>query len=893
MKKLYELISKVLIVMLVAIIPLVSIAQTKTTPTTTKKTTPTTTTTKTTTTTTTTKEEPKKADTKATTDQVKKNNKAPTHTYWGVTGYIGGTQFNGDLSKNLFLNDKWMFGAGGMVTRQFTRVIGARLKIGWTPVSGGVDGKYVPNAGLVEPLTGFKGDNISQRFTSYIIESDLSVTINWVNWIMGYKPERFFSSYLIAGLGFDHTQGRKWDSKADTILGYLGYPTHKGSDDPLRYGNNSGLGHWNGEFKLDAGIGFDFNLSQHWSINPEILWRWRDGDVLDMTTGGVKEIKNDMFSGAYVGLTYKFCYGGCSLTFMQKNYPMVKFETTPAVMVERGDSVTVTVKGTFPEKYFCPKAAMYFQPVLKYEGGSYALKPITIMGEKVSGNGTQIKYREGGSFTYTTTFPYKPEMATSELTISPIIYEPKDYKAIPKKDDIKTKGKFQELAFRDLAPGIIHTDKRIMTDMIPTLADHGYVKEVIISKVGVLYFKVNVYKLDLKFGINKSKAAQDALTGLNDFIKSSWKLKNVTIDGWASPEGEETLNVGLSENRSKTGNEYVIDQYKAWEKAAQKDNKDKKDVKAKVEAAGKDVSFVLNHHGPDWNGFLANVKASNLKDKDKILNVINSAGDEKKKEQEIRNMIVIYPDLEKELLPPLRRAEITANAFEKKLTDDELLKMAVSNPENLKVEELLYAGTLTTNPDTKLTIYENAARLFPNNWKTLNNAGNASIAKGNLDKAANYLQKAQAIAANNGIIENNIGVVAAKKNDYKKAEDQFKKAQSLGENENYNLGVLMIPKGEYSKANTMLANAKCTYNLGLAQVVSGNNTAAITTLQCAPQTPETAYLLAVCGARTANTKMLYDNLAKAVVDPKLMADAKGDREFFNYANTQDFKNIVK
>jgi hypothetical protein len=135
--------------------------------------------------------------------------------------------------------------------------------------------------------------------------------------------------------------------------------------------------------------------------------------------------------------------------------------------------------------------------------------------------------------------------------------------------------------------------------------------------------------------------------------------------------------------------------------------------------------------------------------------------------------------------------------------------------------------------------------------------------------------------------------VAAKKRDYKKAEDQFKKAQQLGENENYNLGVLMIPKGDYVKANTLLATAKCTYNLGLAQLSSGNTSAAVTTLQCAPPTPQSAYLLAICGARTANTKMLYENLIKAVVDPALKAEAKGDREFYNYANTEDFKNIVK
>jgi tetratricopeptide (TPR) repeat protein len=870
MKKLYEHLSRSIIITLVAIIPLITFAQT--TPT---------------------KADVKKKDSIAANQQAKRvRNLAPTNTYWSVTAYGAENQFNGDLSKNLFFNDKWMLGAGFDVTRQFGRVIGARFNFDWSPVSSSVKGKYVPEGGIIDPVTKIKGDYINQRFTSYVIGTNLEVTVNFINWIMGSKPERFFSSYLIGGIGLDHAQGRKLDNNTGQIINYLGYPTHKGVDSQ-GVGNNNGFGNWDLAFKALAGIGFDFNINKHWSINPEFVWRWQNSDYLDLTAGGVKAIKEDMYSGFSLGLTYKFAYGGCSLKSMQKDYPLVKFETTPAVMIEKGDSVTVTVKGTFPEKYFCPKAAMYFQPVLKYEGGSYAMKPITIMGEKVTGNGAQIKYKEGGSFTYTTTFPYKPEMATSQLIVCPLIYEPKDYKAIPKKDDIKTNTKSMELACRDLAPGIIHTDTRIDPDFISLIADHGYQKEVIISKSAVLYFKVNIYKLDLKFGINKTQPAKDALSQLDEFIQKSWKLKNISINGWASPEGEETLNVGLSENRSKTGNTYMIDEYKSWVKDAEKGNKNKKEVKEKIEAAGKDVSFSLDHHGPDWNGFLAKVKASDIKDKDKILNVINSAGDELKKEQEIRNMIVIYPQLEADMLPPLRRAEITANAYEKKFTDEELSKLAVSSPDQLKVEELLYAGTLTTNLDTKVTIYENAARLFPDNWKAQNNAGYANINKGNIDKAATYLQKAQSLAPNNGIVENNIGVVAGRKMDYKKAEDQFKKAQTLGENENYNLGVLMIPKGEYAKANQLLSTATCTYNLGLAQLVSGNTNGAITTLTCAPATPKTAYLLAVCGARTSNTKMLYDNLTKAVADPALKAEAKLDREFYNYANTQDFKNIVK
>jgi outer membrane protein OmpA-like peptidoglycan-associated protein/tetratricopeptide (TPR) repeat protein len=865
MKKFYETLSRVLLVFLMMVVPMMPFAQTQTT-------------------------ETKKVEAKTETTKTSKCEKAPSHNYWSVTGYGSYNQFNGDLSKNIFFNETWEFGAGLMVTKQFTRVMGLRFRGGWAPLAAtSNENVFMPEANEANAANDYR---ITQNFQSWVIETDLEATINWVNWIMGYKPERFFSSYLIAGLGADHTQGAKYDgTNQDNLIGYIGYPTHMGYEN-LGYGNNSGVGGWNVEFKVAAGLGFDFNLSKHWSINPEVIWRLRGSDFLDMTKGGNKQVINDMYSGVNLGLTYKFAYRGCDLKVMEKNYGLVKYETTPSVLTEKGDSVVVTVKGTIPPKYFCPQAVMYWQPQIKYNGGVLDLKPIQLIGEKVVGNGTMIRYQDGGTFTYTTIFPYKPEMANSEMVITPIIYDAKGT-VLPNKDEIKAKAKYIELGSRTLATGIIHTSKRVQSNYLTINGLDKYQKEVIASKSGILYFRINKYNLEPKFGINKTQPAQDVLNQLNDFLKKGWTIKNITIDGYASPDGEETFNVGLSENRSKTGNTYMIDQFKAFVKENQKENKDKKAVKAMVDAAGKDVNFVIQHHGPDWNGFLKNVQTSNVKDKDKILNVINSSGDEKAKEAEIRKMIQIYPEIEENLLPPLRRAEITANLYEPRLTDEQLVQAAKTNPESVGVEAMLYAGTLVQNADDQLIIYENAARVYSNDWRTLNNAAVANIKKGNLDKASGYLQKAAAIAPNNGTIENNLGVIAGNQNDVKKAETSFKKAQQLGENENNNLGIIAIKKGDYSKANTMLGNEKCTYNLGLAQLLGGNNTAAQTTLACAPQNPDTYYLLAVCGARTNNTKVLYENLMKAVADPKLKEEAKMDKEFINYSNTPDFKNIVK
>jgi len=857
MKKFYRNLSKVLIVLLVAMIPTLAFTQ----------------------------EEKKAEETKA------PRNTAPSYSYWSVQAFGGIMQFNGDLSRNLWINlgdNALGYNYGLIFTKQFTRVIGVRARIAHGKLQSEVDGKFVYDYADGNP-TDPTPHYLHQSFVAYPWETDLQLTVNWLNWILGSKPERVFSSYAIFGVGADQTIGHKTDNLLNKDIAWIGQ-----KDKSNNMGNTSGIAGHNLEFKVGAGLGFDINIHKNWSINPEFYWRWRDGDILDMQKGGSKEIKNDMYSSLTLGLTYKFGYRGGSLKEMEKRYGEVKYEVTPPVLAEKGDSVMVTIKGTFPEKYFAQKAAMYFQPVLTYAGGEYAMKPMHLMGEKLTGDGTIIKYKEGGSFTYTTVFPYSPEMNTSELVVAPIIYEAKET-IIPKKDEIKVKGKFIELPSRSLAPGVIYTPTRISDQFTTLLAEHGYQKEVIVSKTGDLYFPKNIAKYNANFGINKTDGAKEALNNLYAFLNQGWKMKNITIDGWASPEGEETFNVGLSENRAKTGQAFLIDQYKAWVKEANKDNKEltKKQLKELCDHAADNVNFVVNHHGPDWNGFLKAVQNSNIKDKDKILNVINSSQSDAKKEQEIRNMILIYPEIEENLLPPLRRADITANLYEPRFTDEELSQMAVASPEKLKVEELLYAGTLTNDVATQVNIYDNAAKIYPNNWKALNNAGKANIAAGNYSTAKAQLEKANELAPNNGMILNNLGVVYGKMKEYDKADEYFKKAQQLGENENYNSGVLLIPKGDYQKASQLLSNAKCDYNLGLLQLVSGNTSAAETTLKCAPQNPETFYLLAIVGAKKNDTQMLYDYLMKACTDANLKAQAKGDREFYNYANTPEFQNIVK
>ena len=142
----------------------------------------------------------------------------------------------------------------------------------------------------------------------------------------------------------------------------------------------------------------------------------------------------------------------------------------------------------------------------------------------------------------------------------------------------------------------------------------------------------------------------------------------------------------------------------------------------------------LSAKGEDWDGFTKAVGSSSIKDKGKILNVVNAESEVGKKEKTINDMIVIYPEIEDAILPTLRDLPITINFFEPKKTDQQIAMLATTMPDSLKKEELLYAATLTEDLATKLKIYEAATKVYANDWKGYNNAGYVCLKLGKVSR---------------------------------------------------------------------------------------------------------------------------------------------------------------
>jgi tetratricopeptide (TPR) repeat protein/outer membrane protein OmpA-like peptidoglycan-associated protein len=612
---------------------------------------------------------------------------------------------------------------------------------------------------------------------------------------------------------------------------------------------------------------------------------------------------------------------GCNaLNKMAKNYGEITYEVTPKVLESKGGIVTFTVSGKIPAKYFNKKAAVLFQPTIEYNGQQLVLRPMVMKGENVSGEGTTISYANGGSFTYTESFDVEDSMKASELMVTSVAFLPKQPVAAGMTlEDARGMRKATTLGEMKLADGIIMTSHKINVENevrelvevgeenpvrdaagnidltayqvkpenkvdLLRLAPHGYQKVVIVSESATVYYAKNRHDYNTNLEWNKKENLSGQLDKLYNFVRQGWEVKDVVINGWASPEGEETFNDGLSERRANTAAGVL---YKSFDNIAKEKNS-----KVTFKNAKNDLNFKMVGHGPDWNGFVAKVEASAIKDKQPILNVVRSSRPEQR-EEEIRNMILIFPELEKDILPAQRRAEITVNCYEPKKTDEEIARLATTNPSELNQAELLYAATLTEDWETKYNIYKAAAATFTNSWEAQNNAGYMALKWGKVDEAKSYFEKAEKINSNSGMVANNMGVVYAYQKNFTEAEKYFNNANKMGVDNNYNLSLVALSKADYKGAISKFAGVNCNYNVALAHLIDGNNSGAASNLECARKNGDTYYLLAVVGARTNNQTMMLSNLKKAIkVNSKYKAEASVDREFIQYFNLTEFKALV-
>ena len=523
------------------------------------------------------------------------------------------------------------------------------------------------------------------------------------------------------------------------------------------------------------------------------------------------------------------------------------FTCAPNPLEVVGVNVPARVSAKIPAKFFVKNAEVTVTPTLKFNGTEVTSQPYTFQGEKVRGNNPVISYQNGGVQTIPVNFVYQPEMAKSELFLN---------------FTVKQGSKVYTLPGVKVANGVLATAALANAATVaPAIAPDAF-QRIINEK----------YAADIMFLINQAniRANQlntDAMEELRKEIKEAnaaenLQLEEINISSYASPDGGVELNTKLAENREKNTKAYMTKQLK----------------KDKITEFGE---LTAQFTAQDWEGFQKLVQQSNIQDKDLILSVLSMYKDPEQREREIRNLSSVFEQLAETILPQLRYSRITASVNVIGKSDDEIRALAASDPSQLNVEEILYAATLTNDNGQKLKIYDTAARLFPNDYRTWNDLGMAQYIDKDYNAAKASFAKAASLSKN-GEPAMNLGLIELLQGNNAKANQYFGSAAGVNELAGA-LGTYYLKEGDVAAAERAFGNTKSN-NAALAQILAKNYSKAKSTLGAIDNPDATTYyLMAVLGARTNNESMLNTNLRQAVkLDPAMAKMAANDLEFSRF-----------
>jgi tetratricopeptide (TPR) repeat protein len=541
-----------------------------------------------------------------------------------------------------------------------------------------------------------------------------------------------------------------------------------------------------------------------------------------------------------VGFAMAACGG---LGKMAKYAETVEYNVDPEPLIVRGDSVELNISGKFPGKYFSKKAMVTLTPTLTYDGGSTPYDSVSFQGEDAASNATVIPYETGKNFSYSDRIAYTPAMENSELMLN-----------------ILGKQGNKEQAFDPfkLADGVITTPLMVMSDDMPIIAADQFERITSHQANAIINYLVNASS------VRSSELGDADIKAIENFLKevasnADYQFKGAEIMAYASPEGEISINENLASERAESA-------MKAVSRLMDR---------AKIEY-DKEAFFELMPKGEDWTGFKNKMEASDIADKELILRILEMYSDVTKREEEIRNLAATYTEVADQILPELRRSQITVNYDIVGRSDEEIIALARSaNADTLTLEEMLYATTLTDDMNEQYAIYETTASIYPNDFRAHNNMGVIHLRKNELSKAQTMFGNAMG-KEESPVVKNNMAIISRM--------DMLEAAAGAGDEVNYNMGIIDIQNGDYSSAIQNMKGSN-TFNKALAQVLSGNTETAMKTVNDSDASDSAMgyYLKAIIGARMNDADAVTTNLTKAYsMDASLEEKAATDLEFRNF-----------
>ncbi|MDA3868189.1 MAG: tetratricopeptide repeat protein [Salinivirgaceae bacterium] len=567
-------------------------------------------------------------------------------------------------------------------------------------------------------------------------------------------------------------------------------------------------------------------------------------------------------------------FTGCqSLEKMQKMAAEVTLDVQPSPVEMHGDSIAIKLTGSFPAKFFQKKAELEITPVLKYGDQEVAFKSLKMQGEDVQGNNKVISYASGGSFEIIGKVAYDPAMREGTLYA---------------RGNATMKDESMVVLEREVAPGVMSTATLLdLTDAKVIKAADKFERVQYETKKAKIQFLIN------RHNIRRGELSKDEIKAFNDYLEEiaaaeNMNVENITIDAYASPDGTIELNTKLSDKRKVVSEGYV--------------GKQVKNAKVKIE----DEQNIYNTKSvaEDWDGFKKELQKSDVQDKDLILRVLSMYNDPEVREKEIKNIAAAFEDLKTDVLPQLRRSEMSMKVAIVGFSDEEISTFALEQPDTLSVEELIYAATLTEDKEEQKKIYTAVTQQYSDDWRGHNNLGVVNYQIGNYADAATSFDAAKEIDSDNSKVLNNLGAVALAQGDVEKAAEYLDAATAGGKNTSYNQAMLATKEGKYQDAIDMYASSEYqTVNFALAKLLQYSETKNVQAYEATLGILEKVedkensllyYVKAIVGARKQESEVLFNNLRTAIEkNGDLKEAAATDIEFIRYKEDATFQSIIK
>ena len=537
---------------------------------------------------------------------------------------------------------------------------------------------------------------------------------------------------------------------------------------------------------------------------------------------------------------------------MEKEIEAMGLEASPEPLILRGDQVELEVTGRFPAKYFGKKVSVEATPVLTWEGGSASFESEGFQGEDAAGNFTVVPFESGKSFSYSSSVPFDPAMEdAAELAV--VISGTQGNKSAT-------------FAPFVVGAGVITTPLWVQADDQFIPVEDNFQRVITYTEEVTVNYSVN------SSTVRSGELREADWKALKELIQLSVDADSVTITGarieaYASPEGEITLNEDLASDRANSAAASVT-----------------REMKRKKLTAD-EAFYDLVPKGEDWQGFKSLMQASDIEDKNLILRVLEMYSDKNKREEEIRNIAKTYKAIEKEILPALRRSQVVVSYDVEGYTDEELMDYCMSMPDSLTADELLYAATLFTDLNDKLTIYQSAARVHADDFRGYNNAGWCLAQMGRMNQAGEVFQQALELERNKAVV-NNVAALTRQNGDIDGAMKLLNEAAGAGPEVGYNKGIILIQKGDYASAISNMGRVS-SVNVALAKMLNGDSAGAKTALENADDDSAVAsYVMAVACARLNDSAGVKKHLGEALAkDPNLRQKAEKDLEFRDMRDT--------